>query len=367
MKRKAIGSLVFRLWVHEFYRINSGFFIVCSLLYFTLGNSDYQHVLVGFAVEHPLVLVGGFFLPGLLYALKTIAFGRRLLASPDHIFFRNLLLYPFFRKWFILLRLHFWQLLPVFFFGFDFWMTAYFNDHPARASLILSFLLLLWLAGPLCWMHDLRRPADASGQGSQYFRYRKEWTGWLLRMLVETDGAKFFLTKLFSLLFLFGGMYMSEKYGYDGRFIWLAFLCLAYLHLGVIDALVKLGQSLKFFKNLPLSGFELRVFQLKQLLPLILPEILFFLAYFPIGMGFFYHVFLFLWYPLLLMLLHEIRAVLSSFQGHREKIMPAAFFTLAILIMFRMHPLLLISALAVLIRFLHRRYYFQTEYVVKTN
>ncbi|MBO9638969.1 MAG: hypothetical protein J7576_12415 [Siphonobacter aquaeclarae] len=276
-------NAVFRTLVTEFYRQNSGFFLILLLLGFGIIRSDDHIALFRYALAAPAALPYYFALWA-LYALKTSAFARQQFREPSCQFLYHLRLYPSMQRYLTWWTVQLGLLAPLWAYGL--WMCSYADGQWLSVALVLSYLVALTVL-PARWYEYLVRNPVREARTRKVARNRP-LPVWLFFFahLFRQQPLLLVLTKLFSGVVLIGVCLLYPTDDYDERLLAIGALIGGLAHLGLAqEQYVFEHRYLLFLRNLP-RPFAVRfgTLALEGLL-LFLPETLLLARYLPEGVS----------------------------------------------------------------------------------
>lgn len=353
-----------KIWADAFYRQNAGFFILIGLLLVTVISGESLLLLADLAVNNFSLLAAGFFLPAILYGWKVLRWGIKVIRSEENYFFRSFLHLSGINQHKLLLQFQAALMAPMLPFAGLLILRSVHHHRPEVVGMMVLYFLFGAAFLNKMWMKALHQPHDSSPGKAAAFgnkAWLKGWLGWLLRHLLQHEPMLLFWSKLLSVVVIAGAFRLYHSDDYDERLLNLALLLAAFLHVGIAEEAGKLQHSLCFLRNLPFP-FAARIrMQTSLLLPLLVPEVLFFfrncprtedLSYRLAGPAFFISLVLFLTQSSYLSLAKP---------GIREKLFPMLFFGTSLAIMFSVPAALLSLMLFSMAIWLHHFFYFKAE------
>jgi len=353
-----------KIWADAFYRQNAGFFILIGLLLATFISGESLLLLADLAVNNPSLLAAGFFLPGILYGWKVLRWGIKVIRSEENYFFRSFLHLSKINQVKLLLQFQAALLAPMIpFAGLLILRSVHHHRPEVVGTMVLS---LLFGAALLChlWLRALHQPHDSNPGKAAAFgntAWLKGWPGWLVRHLLQHEPMLFFWTKLLSVLVIAGAFRLYHSDDYDERLLNLALLLAAFLHVGIADEARKLQHNLSFLRNLPFPCTARIRMQTSLLLPLLAPEVLFFIRNCPTSEDFIYRLAATAFFVSLVLILTQSSYLSQAKPGIREKLFPVLFFGTSLAIMFSVSAPSLSLLLFSLVIGLHHFFYFKAE------
>jgi hypothetical protein len=346
-------SPVMKVLVAEFYRRNSGFFLVLALLLFGLFTAENHRMLADLAVRDLRFFALAYGFPWLLYSSKTLIWGLSSMAEPQNRFFlHHLSLLRLNRLLLILMQVQFALLLPVLpFFSLLIKSSVHQNSPFAGGLILLQFLMMIALP-PLFWIQRLNRPVE-NRAGFSFPGFSMQFSGrpefWFLRKLLREEVALLFFTKALSFFLLAGVSALFYTDAYDERLILLGIVGAGFCHLGLCDISIKLDSQMPWLRNLPLSSISRLRFKAAGWIPVLIPDLILLFRHCPKELGF---LFLFPALAVLFCLalsLDCLSGLLSTKQSQNSKVLPVYFFCLGFAVMFSAPCWLLLGSLCLLI------------------
>jgi hypothetical protein len=279
---KIIIKVLQSVLINHFYKLNAGFFI---FLFFALFGVVRGGQLIEFHLGIIQAILGGPLFLGIiillwgLYTLKCIHYITNRLLEPGLSFLTCLNRLPKKQVWAWMCFVHFEVYFPVISYVIII-VTIAVKAHQYQQALIILFSNILFFLGAVqlyfkClqqhsndqFVLKLRLPA---------LPFKKPFFLFPLYFLWQDRKWMLLLTKLFTLVFLYGFIQFYEPYRYDIRPVLLSVLLVIAAHTTLIFQ-IRLFESewLLFGRNLPISILK-RFFQMIGLyFILLLPELLF--------------------------------------------------------------------------------------------
>lgn len=298
-------TLLNRVFVGPFYAQNAGTFLVVILLAFGFLRAPEHVALITAALGSPFLLGIVFVLWG-LYLLKTTAFVRQTLTSPEHLFLQTFWLTPTPTRWLLWLAVQTALLFPVI--GYGYWMltVAVKLQHWTSFSAIVGFILILVTTGAGLNDHRLRHPSPGAFR-LPHFTVKLPYELFFPTYWLRHEPLSLVLTKVFSGLLLAGVCRLYPTDDYDQRLLLIGLLLSVLGHSqvgGQVSAFER--HYLLFLPNLPLAWWQ-RLGRYALIYALIwLPELLILLRNCPAAVGLDYVIWLWLAGWGWLLLLHSL-------------------------------------------------------------
>lgn len=285
-----IFTILNKVFVKEYYRLNAGFFLVIGTLTFGFMSGREHLALAQFFISSPFVMLIPIAI-WTIYTLKIINFNRQQLQRPENQFLFTFGLLPTKIKSIGLYSALSLQLMPALLYGFFLILLSIkfkIFESIALVAVSLSALLIVSTAQLLFSLH---RPHHEKKTNpiKKFFDYQyaktiiQFYTGWLLRR----EPVLFFGTKVFSglLIFAVAQLYLADAY--DGRLMAMGVAIGFSANYMVLQQLHRFeNQYFIIIRNLPLSFFKRLFIFLITFTALCLPEIALLTNYFPSELAF---------------------------------------------------------------------------------
>ena len=276
---KAVRKVLVRALVKEFYKANTGFFLVVLGLGFGFLKTA-QHVdLTSFLAVKPFYYLVVLVL-WLLYAAKTLSFVFTLKRLPNNSWLTYLvLLNPLER---LLLVLHIQALLFLPILGYSLFMTsiAIQLNQCVSAVFVISGNLILLFAATYMVERRLTSPVDAKLQTTfKNFTNRlpKSFSMLFVHHLLNRQSILLLGTKTASLIILVGSIWIFEMEGTDLRLLNLGLLLSAAVNAAFCFHYHRYQQKeLLIYRNLPIAKNLQFIWYGLSYLILMVPELLVF-------------------------------------------------------------------------------------------
>lgn len=283
-----MNAVFFRTLVTEFYRQNSGFFLLILLIGFGIIRSDDHVALFRYAMVSPSTLVY-YVIPWMLYGLKTLSFVRSQFRHPAYGFLDLWRLIPFGTRLSGWVTMQAGLLLPVFLYAG--WMGVY--AFPARqwSALVLIGLVLLGLVVlPIPLLERMLHQTSREVRVRTFIRHWPlPYPLYFIQHLFRRQPLLLLLTKIFSGLLIMGVCLLYPTDDYDERLLTIGMLIGGLTQLGLAqEQYVFEHEYLLFLRNLPLSFGKRIGYLFVQGLLLFIPETLLLFRYLPATVSWLY-------------------------------------------------------------------------------
>ncbi|MBO3700742.1 hypothetical protein [Roseivirga sp. E12] len=276
---KAISSVLVRVIVKEFYKENTGFFLVVLGLGFGFLKTP-QHMDIASALAfrpiYYLVPLGLW----VLYTIKTLNFFYRVKRLPENWFLTEVIGLPNKGLKPLVVYIQFLLLFPIL--GYSIFMTVIaFQLGQINSAIILitSNLLLLMIAGYFLFL-QLVKPVDPSisKRLSNWIRLiPRQYPFLFVHHLLHRHSISLVLTKLFSAAVILGATAIFNVEGIDFRYLALGILISSAINANFSFRYYEFeGSALKLYRNLPHSRIKIFAKNSVTYLILSLPEFLVF-------------------------------------------------------------------------------------------
>jgi hypothetical protein len=347
MKNKA--QILQKVFVNYFFRLNAGFFAFFFFVLFGVVKGgqliDYHLSLIQ-AFLGSKILLGIVIFVWALYTLKCTNYIIGRLLEPRQLFLSTLnqLSTNSIRCW--MLFIHAQVYAPIWIYAcIAMGVAIHFEQYLIAAIILFSNITLMALAVEW-YTYTLRN------------RFVKPLFSFPIWHLWQERKQMLLLTKLFTLLFLYGFIQMYEPYHPDLRPMLLCFLLIVVAHTTIINQIHAFeNEWLLFSRNLPI-GLPTRFLQIILLyLVLFLPELVYVWKAFPIH-------FAIIEYPLLVLMVIALPAFFHCIQYtgemKQEEYMNIVFVVMAVLFFMILYSLtiwLLLLTLLMAYVFFHVHYF----------
>ncbi len=252
---KTIDSILSKVFVKRFYSENSGFFLVVLGVCFGFLKTPQHFELNEFLAHSPIFYSIPFAL-WLLYALKVWGFSVRKNRIQENTMFNLLVLEARPKLLMSAIRVQFGLLAPIVFYGGFMAYVAMEQKAWFSAILVVLFLTGLVIGCSYGFFMDLLRPKEY-GTKARQFKLTwgpKHYSFFYVHHLLNSNGLKLILIKLFSLLILFISTQVFLEEATDLRYLTLGMLLSATANSYFSFEYVEFEKShLQLFRNLPLG------------------------------------------------------------------------------------------------------------------
>ena len=347
---KTINQVLVRTLVKEFYRANTGFFLLVLLLGFGFLKTPEHEAIASALAFNPIY----YLVPlGLwtLYAVKTLSFCFTAKRQPANWFLTDLNLLVASKRKPLILYIQYLLLAPIFGYSAFLAFTAFQQGQTNSALLVIAGNAIILLVSGHLLHGKLIQPTDSNTNS----RFRN-WTSLLPRRysmyfvhhLFQRHGLPLIVNKLFSIAIILGATAIFQVEGIDFRYLALGMLITSAINAGLSFKHQEFeSHSMKIFRNLPTSNLSLFGKDAVTYLLLSLPEIIVLFGNNVLDVSAFQLIQIGLLLPVLLILHRTI--MLTSTKG-MEQFIKYIFFTTAILFFVIMGHvnLMIIEALAIL-------------------
>jgi hypothetical protein len=262
--------------IREFYRQNSGLFLVILMLAGGCMSSNEHYALATYAV-HDRFILGIYCIIWLVYSAYAIRFAMHLFQSHDFLLLIRLVPRPV--RWLTLYSLSIQLLLPVIAYAsYTFWVGS--KHHATGSQLIVSSVvtcLTLLVVPSIEYRIQHPHPSTHSGRWASWLRQRftTPYPLFFVRHLLHKEAVSLLLTKTGTLALITGTIALYPTDDYDIRLILLAMLIVAAFHAGLVYQLYRFeAERLLVLRNLPLSNTKRIVLYATIFGLLLIPELL---------------------------------------------------------------------------------------------
>ena len=329
---RGLGELIFqnnpiartlqKILVNHFYQMNAGFF---AFLFFALfgvvkGGQliDYHYSLILAFLESPIIMAGGI-LAWTLYTLKCTNYIIKRILEPRQLFLTSLnhLSNKQLFAWMLFTQVQVFA--PVWVYAAIATAVAIHLNHWAQAGIMVLANLVLIGAAARCYTSVIRHHGIGGFLGrwvilgwaalagtSWQSKFVKPVFSYAIFHLFKERKQMLLLTKVFTLLFLYGFIHLYEPYKPDPRPILLCFLLIVGSHSALIQQIRAFEREfLPFLRNLPVK-ISVRFLHLLAMYALLfLPELLYVWMAYPLH-------FTLLEYPQIVLMVLALTAFLHS-------------------------------------------------------
>jgi hypothetical protein len=278
-----------KVLAREYYRLNTGFFLLVITLAFGFMSGVEHRALAEFFIASPLLLSVPVSVWA-IYLIKIINFNRSQIDFPQNQFLHALTLRPRVYQIIPLFMTMLIQFLPAVLYGFFLMVMALKYSLNVQVAIIAEALFVLLTAGTISLLQQLNNTIREVKVGwiKRYLdhRFTRPVTQFYLEYLTRKDPALVFGTKVFSGLLIFAVTQLYSGESYDERL--LAMGCaLAFSANFMIITQVHHFENNVFalLRNLPLSTGKRLVTFILVFFIICLPETVILIKYFPEVVG----------------------------------------------------------------------------------
>lgn len=321
MSTKPIARILQFVLVNHFYQMNAGFFAFLFFVLFGVVKGgqlvDYHYSLIIAFLESPIILAG-VILAWVLYTLKSTNYIIKRILEPRQLFLTclNHLSNKQLFAWMLLTQVQVFA--PVWIYATIATAVAIHLHHWAQAGIIVLANLVLIFTASRWYMSTIRHHGTEGFLGKWAFldkwtagiswknRFVKPVFSFAILHLFRERKQMLLLTKVFTLLFLYGFIQLYEPYKPDPRPILLGFLLIVGSHSALIQQIRAFEREfLTFLRNLPIK-IPIRFLHLLIMYSLLfLPELLYVWMAYPLH-------FTLLEYPQIVLMVLALAAFLHS-------------------------------------------------------
>jgi hypothetical protein len=267
----------------EFYRLNTGFFLLIGTLTFGF-MSKVEHIALAQALTsspYTLAIAAGVWL---IYALKIVSFNSRQLNLQENLILFNFELLPMWRKITCAAVVFALQFLPAI--GYGVFLISIVAAPPEHLFIIAGSMVACCAAGTVQLVRAFRLPfherKTSSLQGFLNRRLYRPFAQFYLEGLMRTDPVMVAGTKLFSGALLYGVCALYRSVAYDNRLIAMALTACALANLLLLFRLHEFDHAvIRWSKNLPIAVTSRYLTLVLVILIFLLPECVVLFKYFP--------------------------------------------------------------------------------------
>lgn len=282
-----LKRILFKLLIKEFYAINAGYFLFFFILFFgVVSPSDlvFFHVSIMLGMFNSPVLMAVVMLLWLLYISKCVFFGIKTFGKPENHFLTNLQSFSF-NKQLVLFFINLFLLyLPVVIYSCFVVAMAFKQQHAGLAFVLISYHLLICIAGALAWYHNLNNSLTKNNNGFASLPRRLNaigkisWPFYLLTYTAFHRKITFFSIKLFSLFVLYI-LFVLNKDDFNFINFIIIFLIVIMAHAVMPFYYISfMERNLSFIRNLPVSLLKTGLIYFISYCIILIPELLFLLV-----------------------------------------------------------------------------------------
>lgn len=283
-------TVLYRTLVTEFYRQNTGFFLVILMISFAIIRPDDHVALFQYAMSSPPFLLY-YFAIWTLYVFKTIAFVRHQFRHPAYRFLYHFRLIPPGTRLFYWLSISISLLLPIL--AYALWMSFHgVRNQQWTAIGSIALFALGMVATALIIFERMIRQSNTEVKVRTFARnWPLPYPLFFIQFLLRRNAILVLITKLFSGAILIGVCLLYPTDDYDERLIAIGLLIGSLIHLGLTTEHYTFEHEyLLFVRNLPLSFLKRFTAHTLQMLLIFLPEVLLLFRYLPDPISFLFVV-----------------------------------------------------------------------------
>ncbi|PKK35445.1 hypothetical protein BWI96_17205 [Siphonobacter sp. SORGH_AS_0500] len=274
-------TVLYRTLVTEFYRQNTGFFLVIVMLGFGIIRSDDHVAVFQYAMTSPSILLY-YFAVWTLYAVKIIGFVRQQFRHPAYRFLHYFRLISTPQRVISWLTITISLLLPIL--AYAFWMSLYAIQNQQWMAIIT--LILFFAAISLLALLIFERTLRQSDTEAKVRTFAQNWPLpyplFFIQFLLRKHAILVLVTKFFSGALLLGVCLLYPTDDYDERLLAIGLLLGSLIHLGLTTEHYTFEHEyLLFVRNLPLSFGKRFTAHALQMLLIFIPEIILLFRYLP--------------------------------------------------------------------------------------
>lgn len=322
-KNNPIPRTLQQILVNHFYQMNAGFFAFLFFVLFGVVKGgqliDYHYSLILAFLESPIIMAG-VILAWTLYTLKCTNYIIKRILEPRQLFLTclNHLSNKQLFAWMLLTQVQVFA--PVWVYAAIATAVAIHLNHWAQAGFMVLANLVLIFTAARCYTSTIRNHGTAAFLGRWAFldkwaaligvswqhSFVKPVFSYAIIHLFKERKQMLLLTKVFTLLFLYGFIQLYEPYKPDPRPILLCFLLIVGSHSALIQQIRAFEREfLPFLRNLPVK-ISVRFLHLLAMYALLfLPELIYVWMAYPLH-------FTLLEYPQIVMMVLALAAFLHS-------------------------------------------------------
>ncbi|HQR92081.1 MAG: hypothetical protein B7Y15_13800 [Bacteroidetes bacterium 24-39-8] len=317
MSKNPIARTLQKILVNHFYQMNAGFFAFLFFVLFGVVKGgqliDYHYSLIIAFLESPIILVGVIF-AWILYTLKCSNYIIKRILEPRQLFLSSLnhLSNKQLFAWMLFVQVQVFA--PVWVYATIASAVAIHLHHWAQAGIMILANLVLIVTAARWYSSTIRHHGTTAFLGKWELLQSIQWSigfvkpvfSFAIFHLFRERKQMLLLTKLFTLLFLYGFIQLYEPYKPDPRPILLCFLLIVGSHSSLILQIRAFEREfLPFLRNLPVK-ISVRFLQLLLTYALLfLPEYIYVWSAYPLH-------FTLLEYPKIVLMVLSLAAFLHS-------------------------------------------------------
>ena len=272
-----IGTVLDKVFVREFYRLNASFFILVITLAFGFMSGVEHRALAEFFISAPSLAIIPITL-WIVYAYKIRVFNKQRLRFPENNFLFHLTLLSSPTRLLLIGTRFALQFAPAIAYSIFLVAMAIKNVNLLSAALISAAIAVILVAFTFIFNYDLAHPATEA-KVSKLRSYLNKHTvkpiWWIYVLSIFRQEPFLFLaTKAFTGVLLFGVLQLYRHESFDGRLIAMATTVAAASNFSIMQLLHGFDfRSLTLMKNLPLGTTKRWWIILLAATFLMLPEI----------------------------------------------------------------------------------------------
>lgn len=372
---RIIAKILQSVLVNHFYKLNAGFFIFIFFALFGVVRGgqliEFHLGLIQAILSGPLFLFMIICIWG-LYTIKCINYITKRMMEPSLSFLTCLNRLPKKQVWGWMCFVHFEVSLPVLAYVSTIVIVAMKAHQYQQALIIVISNILFFLGAVLLYFKTLQSHSTEtllSRIRIPALPFNKPFFLLPLYYIWQERKLMYLLTKIFTLVYLYGFIQFYEPYRYDIRPVLLSFLLIITAHGTLIYQIRNFeNEYLLFTRNLPISILK-RFFQSIGLyFVLMLPELLFIWKGFPLHFSLIDYAQIILIVLSLPAFLHAILYTSIMNSDEYMKIVFALITTLFFLILYDLGILVFVFVLILAFVFFYFHFYeFETANTVKTS
>ena len=283
---KPVTTLLLKVFVKQFYLINTGFFLFCFYFFFgvvTPGQLVWYHQSLILGMLGSPVFLGIVFLLWFLYMLKCCSFCTTVIKSNESIYLQCLQALSKNKQWLLYLLISLLLYLPVIIYSCFVIYTALLKILLLKAFIVTAFQLLLIGFGACVNFAAINKSNKTKRLDvliSKIISLASFRTGYLFYLSAFTFHSKkitFTIIKLFSILLLSISFVLNGD-NFDLDFFMIFFLLIIIAHAAMVFYYVEFKETmLPFSRNLPLALYKVAAMYVGTFCIILLPEFLFML------------------------------------------------------------------------------------------
>lgn len=279
---RIIAKILQSVLVNHFYKLNAGFFIFLFFALFGVVRGgqliEFHLGLIQAILGAPLFLGMILFLWG-LYSIKCINYITKRLMEPDLNFLSCLNSLTKKQLWYWMCFVHFEVYLPVIAYVVVIINVAIRAHQYQQALIILFFNILFFIVAVWQYFNTIQQRSKETllwKISIPSLPIKKPVFLYSLIYIWKERKLMLLLTKLFTMVYLYGFMEFYEPYRYDIRPILLSILLVLAAHMTLIfEMRIFENEYLLFSRNLPIGIIKRFVQSLALFMVLLIPELLF--------------------------------------------------------------------------------------------